>query len=306
MSKRLLSAVLLSGFLLISNSQSEEWSYSHPVTSRDAFSSAEFLLSLDPQIKSPKGVIILVGPQGVDMREEVRSSPWNRIAKQQECAVLGCLFGDKEGADFSRIEQGGRAAVFAALTDLSKKSERLRDLGRLKVVLVGRLAGAQFAYEFANRDSDRVAGFVSINPYYFNTPPSAALRKVPGFFLVAENEHPTSAANVLKIYADQRRFGALWARVFWTDGPKKNWDMQMVEPFVEQVLIARIKNKNPVASVVSLNLNDGWSLDLSSFNPPTITESRNVARGLEDQYAWFCSENLAEAIARNLSQTAAQ
>jgi hypothetical protein len=300
MFNRPLLVVLLGCGILLSKLRAEEWSYTYSAGPRDAFSSAEFLLSLEPQIKSPKGIILLVGPQGVDMRKEVKASPWNRVAKEQECAVLGCLFGDKEGADFSRVDQGGRSAVLAVLNNLSGKSERLRDLGRLKIVPVGRLAGAQFAYEFASRDSERVAGFVCINPYYFNAPPSAALRKIPGFFLVASKEHPISAANVLKMYVDQRKFGALWARIFWEEDPKKNKDMQLAGPFVEQVLIARINRRNPITSVETFKNNDGWSLDLSSFDPPTIMRSGQVARGREDQYAWFCSENLAEAVAKVL------
>jgi pimeloyl-ACP methyl ester carboxylesterase len=171
-------------------------------------------------------------------------------------------------------------------------------LDRLKLVLVGNLAGAQFAYEFANRESESVAGFVCINPYYFTIPPSGVVRKVPGFFLVTENEHPTAATNVRQLFSEQRKLGALWAMISWDSSTQTNLDGLMTVPFVEQALIVRIKRKNPIGVLESLGINDGWSLDLSQLSPPTITESRNVPRGQEDRFAWFVSENLAEAVSK--------
>jgi pimeloyl-ACP methyl ester carboxylesterase len=289
----------------LSHLLAEEWSYSAPPTERDSFLSAEFRLYLDDQIVELKGVIVLLGPQDTDMRNLVRSSPWERLAKQQECAVLGCKFVNKPNQDFSQVDQGGRAALLACLIDFSRKSSRIRDLDRLKLLLVGNLAGAQFAYEFANRESNRVAGFVAINPYYFKTPPSSVLRKVPALFLVEKDAHPISAANVTKLYLEQRRVSALWAMVSWDDARRPKLDLMFAAPFVEQTLIARIKRKNPIGVLESLTLNDGWSLDLSQFTTPTITDSRNVPRGQEEKYAWFVSENLAEAVAKLVSQLAA-
>jgi hypothetical protein len=282
------------------STQAEEWTYSHPVTERDAFVSAEFSLNLDPGIEKVNSVIVLIGAQNIDMRPWAKEDPWNRIALRLGCAVVGCKFVNAKDGDFSRVERGGRIALLDCLVEFSKKSPRLKDLSRLKLILVGNMAGAQFAYEFANRESDKTAGFVCINPYYFYSPATGALRKVPALFLVTENENPVAASSVRALYSQQRRLGALWAGLFLNTRQSRNLPFLLQAPFVEETLIARIRRNNPLGSLENHTVYDGWSLDLTQFSPPTITESKNVPRGKEEQFAWFISESLAQSMAKLL------
>ncbi|NJK91821.1 MAG: hypothetical protein HC904_08350 [Blastochloris sp.] len=160
----------------------QPWDYVYPATERDAFASAEFRLGWSGA-GSPRAVIVVVGAQNEDTRAEAVGGRYAAVAAETQSAVLGCKFVNRPGLDFSQTERGGRTALLECLRSLARQSEALRDLDRANLIMVGNLAGAQFVYEFANSESNRVAGFVGVNPYYFNRPVTGGLRKIPGLFL---------------------------------------------------------------------------------------------------------------------------
>lgn len=289
--------------MLSSCLQAETWTYNYLGREGDSILKAEFSLSLNAAVKKPRAILFILEDHSKDNRAEHLSPQLTQLAIQTQSVIIGCTLTTRTEQGTHLVERGGRFAIVECLREFSKKSERLADLDRLKILFIGRSSGAQFAYEFSLLEYDRVAGMILLNLPELTKIPTSEVRQVPVLFINRENASKSNDLGLSTIFEQQRRYGALWCQ--WEMPPQAPDYLipPFISLFVEQTLQARLHKTLPTGALKSLGSRDGWTFKTKLNSYPDIVEFKNVPRQEESKLNWYATQVMAERMWRLIAQS---
>jgi pimeloyl-ACP methyl ester carboxylesterase len=134
------------------------------------------------------------------------------LARNHSLALVACYFKTDDltiGITYSQAEYGSGRALLAGLAALGKASGH-PEMATVPIFVLGFSAGGQFSYSFACFCPERVAAFCSNKGGIYNTPVTAAVRAVPGLFIMGEKDQASRHAATRQIYLPNRKLGARW------------------------------------------------------------------------------------------------
>jgi dienelactone hydrolase len=179
------------------------------------FEEAAFRLYFNNDIKTIRGIIVLVPGSNRDGRNMVNDTVWQNLALRHDFALLGCYFKDRFHEnmaieEYVAAERGSGQALVNSLQVFSKASQH-SELEFAPLALWGMSAGGEFNYEFTCWNPERVIGFVvNKGGVYYSSLASKAAWEVPGVFFTGSKDSPYRSNIVKGIFSINRRFGAKW------------------------------------------------------------------------------------------------
>lgn len=160
-----------------------------------------------------RAVVVLTPGSNLDGRDAVGDPAWQRFARTNRAALLGCHFADarpRQREIYTQAELGSGRALLAALAAWAK-AEREPTLATAPLLLWGHSAGGQFNHSFVLWRPARVGAFVvNKGGYYGELPPSAAAARVPGLFILGEEDLPRRKRAIRRIFLAGLARGARW------------------------------------------------------------------------------------------------
>jgi len=176
---------------------------------------AAFRFWCPQEVRTVRGVAVLVPGSNGDGRPLVNDPFWQAFARQHELALTGCFFKDHPHEDmnieeYARASAGSGQALLDALARFAREAAR-PEVAAAPVVFWGHSAGGEFNYEFACWQPGRVLAFVvNKGGYYFTHLAPASTRQVPGLFFIGERDEEFRSQSIRGIFAINRRAGARW------------------------------------------------------------------------------------------------
>ncbi len=151
-----------------------------------------------PPKKEIRGVLcIVLHPDGLNGRTLKDSKPWQALAFENGCALIGISIvssGDPTKLWFE-AGNGSGDALLGAISHFADISGR-ESLRNARVVLAGVCAAGQFSYEFAAFQPDRTAGFVTIGGAKHRLSIARYALHVPALLVPTPDRGPEAAANL--------------------------------------------------------------------------------------------------------------
>jgi len=218
------------------------------------FEKAAFRLWFREDIKSIKGVIVLVPGSNGDGRDLVFEKNWQELAATHEMALMGCFITDINHDNmaiesYADVKNGSGAALEDVLSNFAVIVHH-PELSEAPLALWGMSAGGEFNYEFVCWKPKRVIAFV-VNKggiYYTSLAPPAAW-EVPGIFFTGAKDSPFRNNIIKGIFSINRRFGAKWVFV---EEPGTAHEFEnsalFALDFFDQVIPVRLASKNKDSS----------------------------------------------------------
>jgi len=281
------------------------------IPSSKNYDTAEFRLWIPEEVKSLKGILVIVPGSNMDGRSWVEASGWQRVientkvtvpvsfwqslARRHGFGLLGCWFTDKPHEnmfieEYAKVSEGSGQALLDALRELAKLSGHI-EIADTPLAFWGISAGGQYNYEFACWKPDHVITFV-LNKggiYYTALAPQAS-RLVPGIFYVGGKDSPFRNNIIKGIYSMNRRAEALWTLV---EEPGKVHEfgasLEMSETYFDEVIPLRLPERSG-EQLRSLKLEDGY---LGDFNTLTYS-SYSADKAKENPTIWLPTQKIAE------------
>jgi len=180
------------------------------------FDKAQFELWYPNQAKTVAGVIVLMPGSNEDGRSWANDPFWQALASRHHLALVGCYFTDAPHPEmnieyYADVKQGSGQALLDVLTRFAKQTG-LGELATAPLLFWGHSAGGEYNYEFACWKPERVMAFVvNKGGFYYSALAPEATRKVPGLFLIGENDMESRNDIIKGLFMMNRRVGALWA-----------------------------------------------------------------------------------------------
>lgn len=222
------------------------WDLAVPPAPDRNLTRAEFRLWTDDRGGSPPPVAVLVlltGWNG-DGRGLVDAREWQAFARENRVALLGAWFEsdleNEQEPPYHVATQGGGDALLQALGLLAEKAGQPR-LTDLPLLFWGHSAGGQFGYGMACHVPERVVAFVAIKGGIYHSKPQPGTYRVPGLFIVGEEDHPQRAMNITWLFETGRVNGAPWCIAFEPGGGHDLGRSQSLAlPFLRAALARRV------------------------------------------------------------------
>ena len=179
------------------------------------YEKASFRLWIPDNVKTIRGIIVMMPGSNSDGRDMVYDTLWQKIAARHDFALLGCYFTDKnhphmEIEEYADAKNGSGQALLDVLPEFSVTSSH-PELSEAPLALWGMSAGGEFNYEFVCWKPERVIAFI-VNKggvYYSSLAPAGAW-EVPGVFINGEKDSPFRNNIIKGIFSINRRFSAKW------------------------------------------------------------------------------------------------
>lgn len=213
--KLLFPFYLLILFLLFSINSFAQIIIEDSITNGGNFEKAAFRLWVKKDIKTIRGIIVLVPGSNHDGRYMVNDTTWQNLAMRHNFALLGCYYKDRIHdnmaiEEYVDAEKGSGQALLDIIQKFSKTS-RHPELEFAPLALWGESAGGEFNYEFTCWNPQRVIAFVvNKGGVYYSSLASNATWEVPGVFFIGSKDSPYRNNIVKGIFSINRRFGAKW------------------------------------------------------------------------------------------------
>lgn len=252
------------------------------------FDKAEFRLFVPPDVKTARGIVVLVPGSNGDGRPMADDEFWRSFAAKEQVALVACRFTDKPHEqgfieEYVNVSKGSGQALLDAVAMFAKQSNHA-ELATAPFFMWGMSAGGEFNYEFVAWKPERVAAFiVNKGGIYYSSLVSRAARAVPGILFVGEKDLDSRTFTVKGLFGVNRRAGALWALA--------------EEPGLAHVvgssqeLGALLFSEVLAASPGSITEKSGTLGDIRTFalKPAAGASTANVLT------SWFLTERLAQA-----------
>jgi len=176
----------------------------------DFYDKAAFELWLPESAPAVRGVAIVLDGINVDGRHFAGRAQWQAFARDHSLALVACYFksDDLSLRTYCEADHGGGQALLSAL-DVLGKASRHPELSTAPIMIMGFSAGGQFSYSFACFCPTRVIGFCSNKGGDYATPPTAAVREIPGLFIAGAKDTDRRAV-IMKVFSENRSRGARW------------------------------------------------------------------------------------------------
>jgi len=259
--------------------------YDITIPSGKNFNKAEFRIWI-PEIKTIKGVLVLVHGSNGDARpwvekngwgaiinrtkQNVSSTFWQDLAKRHDMALLGCYYTDNTHDQmfiekYTKVDEGSGQALLDALKQFADKSNH-PEISEAPLAFWGISAGGQFNYEFACWKPERVITFVlNKGGIYYTAMASKAAQRVPGVFFVGEKD-TTFRNHIIKgIFSINRRAEAHWTLI---EEPNTTHEfgksLEISEKYYDEIIPLRLP-ESINAPLRTLNIEDGYIGDHESL-----------------------------------------
>ncbi len=190
--------------------------FDHSIPPGANFDKADFRLWLPPNVKSVRGIALLVPGSNGDGRAQVIDTVWQAFAVKHQLALVGVRLTDKPHdqnflEDYIKVSQGSGQALLDALAALGATTKH-PELATAPMLLWGMSAGGQFNYEFVAWKPERVIAFVvNKGGVYYSALLPRESRLVPGMLFVGGKDLEFRTNTIVGLFAVNRRAGALWA-----------------------------------------------------------------------------------------------
>jgi len=276
------------------------------------FDKAEYRLWIPNEVKTIKGVLVLVSGSNGDARSWVEALGWQKIinrsnklsvsptfwqdiARRHGLALLGCYYTDKLHEqmfieEYVKVDEGSGQALLDALKELAEISGH-SELAEAPLAFWGISAGGQFSYEFACWNPQRVITFVlNKGGIYFTALATKTAREVPGIFFVGEKDSPFRNNIIKGIFSVNRRANALWTLVEEPDAVHEiGQSLEVSATYFDEIIPLRLPEFYGGA-LQTLNLTDGYLGDHSSA---TYTKY-DSKRAKEGPTSWLPNKKIVQ------------
>ena len=202
-------------FLLFSINSFGQNVFEDSIINGGNFEKAAFRLWVNKDIKTIKGIIVLVPGSNHDGRDMVNDTTWQNLALRHDFALLACYYKDKPHDNMAIEEyvdvQKGSGQALVDILQVFSKTTQYPELEFAPLALWGMSAGGEFNYEFACWNPERVIAFVvNKGGVYYSALASKATWEVPGIFFIGSEDSPYRNNIVKGLFSINRRFGAKW------------------------------------------------------------------------------------------------
>ena len=215
----------------------------------DNFTEAKFRLRLDSPGSFVKGLLVLTPGWNGDGRNLVDDTGWRQFAKQAGFGIVGVCFRSREDENenalvYHIVDQGSGAAFQQALVELAKMSHH-PEITHASLLAWGHSAGGQFSYGLACFMPERVIAFAAVKGGVYKTRFNPLALKIPGIFIIGEQDEPIRRMNITQVFESGRQSGAVWC-VAWESGSghELGRSREVIEPFFRDVLAKRMNGEN--------------------------------------------------------------
>jgi len=274
------------------------------------FNKAEFRLWI-PEIKTIRGVLVLVHGSNGDARswvekdgwgtivertnQNVPSTFWQDLAKRHDMALLGCYYTDNTHDQmfiekYTKVDEGSGQALIDALKLLADKSNH-PEIAKAPLAFWGISAGGQFNYEFACWKPERVITFVlNKGGIYYTAMATKATQRVPGIFFIGEKDTPFRNHIIKGIFSINRRAEALWTLI---EEPNTTHEfgksLDISEKYYDEIIPLRL-SESISAPLRPLKTDEGY---LGEHNSLTYVKyDKELAS--KKPTSWLPNKNIAE------------
>ena len=285
--------------------------YDVDIPSGNNFEKAEFRLWIPNEVKTIKGILVLVPGSNGDGRPWVEISNWQKvierskqnisptlwhnIAISHDFALLGCYFTDKHHENmfiekYAKVDEGSGQALLTALDKFAEISGH-SEIGKAPIALWGISAGGQCNYEFSCWKPERVIAYVlNKGGIYYTALVSNEARKVPGIFFVGEKDSPYRNNIIKGIFTVNRRAMALWTLIEEPGAVHEfGVSLEVSKTYFDEVIPLRLPLKVG-GKLRDLNLEEGYIGDHK-----TGTYSHyDVEKTKDSPTSWIPTEKIAK------------
>ena len=164
-----------------------------------------------------KGILVLTPGINRDGREAVLDTVWQKFATKHNLIIVASHFKSypkkEERPPYYQASEGSGNILLTSIEKYSKEISN-KNILQLPLLLYGFSAGGQFNYEFASWKPEKVISFVVNKGGYYSTAiTSKETQKVPGIFIIGENDLYYRNNLILGIYSSNRSQGAIWTLI---------------------------------------------------------------------------------------------
>ena len=205
-----------------------------------------------------KGILVLNPGFNGDGRKAVLDPVWQKFATKHNLIIVASHFKNyKKSERRPQYRDASKGSGDILLKSIEKYSKTIsnKNIIQLPLLLFGFSAGGQFNYEFASWKPEKVISFVVNKGGYYSTAiTSKETQKVPGIFIIGENDLYYRNNLILGIYSSNRSQGAIWTLITEKEtkhAPKNSKALSI--SFFESIMPKR--------------LSDNKLIDIKSSNP---------------------------------------
>lgn len=249
---------------------------------------AAFRLFIPDAVKIVRAVVVLMPGHEGDGRAMADDPEWCDFAARNEVALLAAFV---TGDSYYRAERwAGRVVVntLAGFADASAHPE----LKEAPLAFWGHSAGGQFNYNFACFLPGRTLAFVANKGANYEASADARVRNVPALWITGADDTDVRVNNITSLYAENRRFGALWALVIEPGvGHEVGASKRLGMAFLQDALGLRL---SAAGQLVPVDPARGWLGDLHT----AAIEKAPPAGGDHRAQAWLPGEASARLWAK--------
>jgi len=265
------------------------------ITNGGNFEKAAFRLWVKKDIKTIRGIIVLVPGSNRDGRNMVNDTTWQNLAIRHNFALLGCYYKDKIHdnmaiEEYVDTDKGSGQALLDIIQEFSKTSQH-PELEFAPLALWGKSAGGQFNYEFTCWNSERVIAFVvNKGGVYYSSLASNATWDVPGVFFIGSKDSPYRNNIIKGIFSINRRFGAKWIlieEIGVSHEFKKS--KEFVQFYFDRIIPLRVSEDEINSSYTLRNLTSKGCIGVSSTRQ--IFPEKDYKSEIT---SWFPNQQIAE------------
>lgn len=258
----------------------------------DNFTTAAFSLWLDESSIAPVGLLVIAPGWNGDGRDAIHDRFWQKFAREHRLGLIGVHLqsdaSDEQTPPYHAPEHGSGKALLRAIEHLGQKAKR-PELARAPLLFWGHSAGGQLGYGMACYAPDRVIGFAAIKGGVYLSKPGAATYRVPGLFIVGEQDAVGRAMNITWLFETGRAEGSPWCLAYESgSGHEIGKSNDLIIPFFKGILALRLARTgsglNPITGA------DGWIGVRSSLETYPATKRTSLP---QPRTVWLPDESTA-------------
>lgn len=179
-------------------------------TDNDNFYEARARMWLPEDGPRIRAVLTVLGGTDCDWRGIVSEQQWQEVARNNGLALVGVYF---RGGDLPYDQAaGGSGAALLNMLDQLGDAANVREIQKAPLMIAGHSFGAMFAYNFVRWRPELIAGFISVKTGSITTGTDKRIARIPGLFVVGENDYAERIKISVNAFAWQRQIGnGRWA-----------------------------------------------------------------------------------------------
>lgn len=253
---------------------------------------ADFRLWVPDEVDVLRAVIVLVPGLNSDGRPLAGDADWQRLAREQGAALLGCSMRGQQGGAYWEAERWSGAVLLRALDELGGRAGH-RELATAPLAMWGHSGGGQFNFNFACWKPARVLAFVVNKGAYYTGQPGEAVRALPALWIVGQNDTDQRAANITGLFVENRRLDAHWGLALEPNASQEvGHTKELGISFLASVLRAAGGNDKSRAAVPA---EGAWLGDLTTHDIRPESRATPAPDGKARLNSWLPDEAAARA-----------